>query len=255
MNMTMKTTAGDMTLPERLELECAIERGKHAFFEVGKALSEIRDRRGYKPEFKSFTEYCQKRWGWSRQSAAYYIDAAKVVGLLPPEMSSQLDITHAAELARLVKPPAENGDGRKKEIDAVAIKQLAETVNLSGSTTRQLRRAVGKKNREDKRAKLIARNSAELKSWKTWKPDPIDSLLHLIEPGMVLHYLENVSSAAKANKEKTVSRDVAEIPGAVELLKTMNDEIGAAIRDCRQRIESALKQAHLSAEHSALTKT
>ena len=41
--------------------------GKKTFVEVGLALAEIRDLRLYKREYSGFEEYCQKKWGWTKQ--------------------------------------------------------------------------------------------------------------------------------------------------------------------------------------------
>jgi hypothetical protein len=60
------------------ELEKTIARGQKTFVEVGLALAEIRDSRLYKREYDSFREYCQKKWGWTRQHAYRLIEAAPV---------------------------------------------------------------------------------------------------------------------------------------------------------------------------------
>lgn len=93
----------NMTRPELAQREKLIERGKRSFIEVGTALAEIRDRRGYRFEFKTFDDYCKTRWGWSRPNAAYYIDAAEVVKALPPETVTRVTVREASELAKLVK--------------------------------------------------------------------------------------------------------------------------------------------------------
>lgn len=61
------------------ELEAVIERGKQTFIEVGLALTEIREQRLYKSEFKTFEEYCQKRWGWDRTYAHRVIKSSVAV--------------------------------------------------------------------------------------------------------------------------------------------------------------------------------
>ncbi|MDV3002954.1 MAG: hypothetical protein N5P05_004609 (plasmid) [Chroococcopsis gigantea SAG 12.99] len=48
-----------------------------AFFEAGQALREIRDRRLYRDMAPTFEEYCQRRFGHSRQKANYLIAGAK----------------------------------------------------------------------------------------------------------------------------------------------------------------------------------
>ena len=60
---------------DRLHLERKVER---AFFEAGKALTELRDRRLYRSTHKTFEEYCRDRFGHSRQQSNYLIAAAGV---------------------------------------------------------------------------------------------------------------------------------------------------------------------------------
>ncbi|WGV29105.1 hypothetical protein [Halotia branconii] len=60
---------------DRLNLERRVER---AFYEAGKALMELRDRRLYRSTHKTFEEYCRDRFGHSRQQSNYLIAAANV---------------------------------------------------------------------------------------------------------------------------------------------------------------------------------
>ncbi len=68
---------------DRLHLERRVER---AFFEAGKALAELRDRRLYRSSHRTFEDYCRVRpWRWrshrfghSRQKSNYLIAAADV---------------------------------------------------------------------------------------------------------------------------------------------------------------------------------
>ncbi|MDF5720211.1 MAG: hypothetical protein PUP91_06920 [Rhizonema sp. PD37] len=59
----------------RLHLERKVER---AFYEAGKALTELRDRKLYRSTHKTFEEYCRVRFGHSRQKSNYLIAAAGV---------------------------------------------------------------------------------------------------------------------------------------------------------------------------------
>jgi hypothetical protein len=61
---------------DRLHLERRVER---AFFEAGKALMELRDRRLYRSTHKTFEEYCRLRFGYTRMAATYKIAAATVI--------------------------------------------------------------------------------------------------------------------------------------------------------------------------------
>ncbi|MBD2534179.1 hypothetical protein H6G97_33475 [Nostoc flagelliforme FACHB-838] len=61
---------------DRPHLEKKVER---AFFEAGKALIELRDRRLYRSTYKTFDEYCLDRFGYNRSRSYQLVDAAVVV--------------------------------------------------------------------------------------------------------------------------------------------------------------------------------
>jgi hypothetical protein len=61
---------------DRLHLERRVER---AFFEAGKALSELRDRRLYRSTHSTFEEYCKDRFGFERRHPYRLIEAAGVI--------------------------------------------------------------------------------------------------------------------------------------------------------------------------------
>lgn len=61
------------------QCETIIERGLNTFYEVGKALMEIRDSRLYREQHGTFEEYCQQRWGLGRNYANKLIGAAGVI--------------------------------------------------------------------------------------------------------------------------------------------------------------------------------
>ena len=63
-------------LIDRIHLERKVER---AFYEGGKALQELRDRRLYRSTHKTFQEYCYERFGFERRHPYRLIDAASVV--------------------------------------------------------------------------------------------------------------------------------------------------------------------------------
>ncbi|MEH2119211.1 hypothetical protein [Nostoc sp.] len=60
---------------DRLHLERKVER---AFFEAGKALTELRDRRLYRSTHKTFEEYCKDRFGYSRRQPYFLMEAAVI---------------------------------------------------------------------------------------------------------------------------------------------------------------------------------
>jgi hypothetical protein len=61
---------------DRLRLESEVEK---AFYKAGCALREIRDRRLYRSTHKSFREYCQDRFGFTRSHPYRLIDAVSVI--------------------------------------------------------------------------------------------------------------------------------------------------------------------------------
>ncbi|NEU78088.1 hypothetical protein [Nostoc sp. UIC 10630] len=72
---------------DRLHLERKVER---AFFEAGKALAQLRDRRLYRSTHKTFEEYCRDRFGHSRRQSYLLMDAAVVFDNLV-EICDQFD--------------------------------------------------------------------------------------------------------------------------------------------------------------------
>lgn len=73
---------GSLTASERQDLEhyeAIIQNGLKTFWEVGHALSEIRDKRLYLERYSTFKEYCDKKWGFSDRRARQLISSAEVV--------------------------------------------------------------------------------------------------------------------------------------------------------------------------------
>lgn len=68
--------------------ETTIEGGLQTFYAVGNALAEIRDERLYRASYRAFEDYCQERWGMTRQYANKLIAAAETVENLETIVSS-----------------------------------------------------------------------------------------------------------------------------------------------------------------------
>ncbi|OYD95866.1 hypothetical protein CDG77_10320 [Nostoc sp. 'Peltigera membranacea cyanobiont' 213] len=77
----------DYAQSDRLLLERKVER---AFFEAGKALAELRDRRLYRSSHRTFEDYCRDRFGHSRRQSYLLMDAATVFDNLV-EICDQID--------------------------------------------------------------------------------------------------------------------------------------------------------------------
>lgn len=96
------------------KLEKTIDAGVKQFIAVGEALTEIRETRLYRAEFKSFEAYCQKRWQFTRQRAGQLIEAAEVANSLPK--SVKLNFTNPSQLNALASLPKEERAGAAEEI-------------------------------------------------------------------------------------------------------------------------------------------
>lgn len=64
--------------------EKTIQHGMNFFIEVGMALKAIRDGKLYKAEFRTFEEYCSKRWNLSKTHVNRKIAAASIAADLTP---------------------------------------------------------------------------------------------------------------------------------------------------------------------------
>jgi hypothetical protein len=89
------TITKDKTALERLE--GVIKTNIGAFYEVGRALMEIRDKELYKLKYtgayQTFEQYCKEVWDMSRPRAYQLIDAAEVKN----NLSTIVDIPPATE--------------------------------------------------------------------------------------------------------------------------------------------------------------
>ena len=83
------------------EYEKVVERGVETFVEVGDALEAIRDGKLYRAEYRTFEEYCQKRWGFCRDYAYKLIRAAEVVENVDNCLQGPLTESQARELGRI----------------------------------------------------------------------------------------------------------------------------------------------------------
>jgi hypothetical protein len=66
----------EQEISDRLHLERKVER---AFFEAGKALMELRDRRLYRSTHKTFEEYCRDRFSYTHRHVNYLIAGCLIV--------------------------------------------------------------------------------------------------------------------------------------------------------------------------------
>jgi hypothetical protein len=93
-------------------LEAVIIANLKSFYDVGRALTEIRDRELYKinagGEYQTFEAYCRGEWGISRPRAYQLIDAATVQENLSTIVDKQIPESQVRPLTRL-KPEQQLG--------------------------------------------------------------------------------------------------------------------------------------------------
>ncbi len=90
----------DMNREELAKAEATIAKGKQTFMDVGLALMDIRERRGYRFTHPTFEDYCQAKWGWTASRSRQLIGAVETVR----ELESVTGVTLSTEAqAREVK--------------------------------------------------------------------------------------------------------------------------------------------------------
>ncbi|MHC0068592.1 hypothetical protein ACWATR_37980 [Nostoc sp. UIC 10890] len=108
---------------DRLHLERKVER---AFFEAGKALAELRDRRLYRSTHKTFEEYCRDRFGHSRRQSYLLMDAAVVFDNLLEKCDPLDHILPTNE--RQVRPMTKLEPQEQQEVWVKAVEQAGGKV-------------------------------------------------------------------------------------------------------------------------------
>ncbi|MFN6559473.1 MAG: hypothetical protein RMY28_006650 [Nostoc sp. ChiSLP01] len=120
---------------DRLHLERKVER---AFFEAGKALAELRDRRLYRSTHRTFKEYCRDRFGFSRRQPYHLMEAAVIFDNLVEKCERNVHILPTNEWQ--VRPLAKLDPNTQPE----AWQQAVESANGKVPSHRIVKDAVQK---------------------------------------------------------------------------------------------------------------
>ncbi|UQN04836.1 hypothetical protein [Deinococcus sp. QL22] len=112
--MTMTEQGVTPLAPEEQEtlmrLEAVVRQGWAGFISVGKALLSIRDARLYRAEYKTFGDYSEQVWSWSRQRAQQLMDAAETshtlttIGLRSENERQAREYKDAAKVVATLEP-------------------------------------------------------------------------------------------------------------------------------------------------------
>ncbi|MHC0068032.1 hypothetical protein ACWATR_34950 [Nostoc sp. UIC 10890] len=108
---------------DRLLLERKVER---AFFEAGKALAQLRDRKLYRSTHRTFEEYCRDRFGHSRRQSYLLMDAAVVFDNLLEKCDPLDHILPTNE--RQVRPMTKLEPQEQQEVWVKAVEQAGGKV-------------------------------------------------------------------------------------------------------------------------------
>jgi len=87
---TVTITASKAATPSLAALEQIINNHFSNSLRAAEALATIRDQELYRPDFKSFEEYCLKRWGYSRSYACRLADVHEVMVDLDPHKNHEV---------------------------------------------------------------------------------------------------------------------------------------------------------------------
>ncbi len=103
-------------LREREQLERLVER---AFYEAGRALKQLRDRRLYRNTHDTFENYCRERFSYNRSRSYQLIDAATVVDNLQecPPMVDILPTTERQVRALVSLEPSQQRECWKEAVE------------------------------------------------------------------------------------------------------------------------------------------
>lgn len=107
-------------------LEQRIQSHQLNYAEVGEALTEIKSQRLYKAQYNTFEEYCEKRWGFARQTIYDYIHAAAVNVRM--SVQNRPSLSQAVELSRL-EPQQQQNVASKLNFADVTVEDVRGKVN------------------------------------------------------------------------------------------------------------------------------
>jgi len=130
-------TLNQMEAARLRDLETTIRAGISTFAAVGEALTEIRDNRLYRASDKTFGDYTERVWGFSRQRAQQLIGGAEVaqkLGAVGLEVSTERE-------ARELKGTAKIVQALEPEMQQAVAQYLKSATGSERPTTSQVKAA------------------------------------------------------------------------------------------------------------------
>lgn len=257
----MTTTAITRTLKQHEEI---IADGMKSFLYVGSSLLSIRDERLYEANYDSFESYCKERWGFTRQRAHQFIEAAGVVSEVSTIVDSQTKKTsgkstipapkneaQARALATAADTPEERRQVWEKVVEVAPKNEAGEPIITAKLVSKVADEVVGPKVDATKPAKPVEGGVEPVKAESVpefnpgFDPREFDPAMQTeaaageteSEPtGEIPKHLVDVVAGVK--QYKSLQREVSLLMGKVlELIKL---PVGSYIQ--HQEIERHIKQ-------------
>jgi DNA modification methylase len=120
--------------------ETTIKKGLNTFVEVGQALLEIRDKKLYRIEYKTFEEYCQEKWQISRRRSYELINASIAIENVRLGAQMPKNEKEVRPLTRL-EPEVQNAvwqETVEKHGDNITAKKVQEVANDWKETSKEI---------------------------------------------------------------------------------------------------------------------
>ena len=111
--------------------ETTIKKGLNTFVEVGQALLEIRENKLYRIEYKSFEEYCQDKWHFTRMRVSQLINASLTIKNVNPGLQMPKNEKEVRPLTSL-EPEVQNAvwqETVEKHGENITAKKVQEVAN------------------------------------------------------------------------------------------------------------------------------
>lgn len=192
-----KRMAESLTVIEKIEfeqLEETIQNGLRTFYEVGFALTKIRNNRYYRATHRTFEQYCQGRWGFKKAHAYRLIASSEVRQNLSP--IGDISVSESV-LRPLVHLPPE----KQREVYEEAVKAAPD----GKVTAKHIEALVWKLPLDMANQKYSQKVVAPIYEPKNNKPH----ILELCDKTKALKLMKEIDASDLSNEDKSFLMDAA----------------------------------------------
>lgn len=246
---------------ERINLERKIEKALKAFYEAGKALREIRDRRLYRSTHQTFEDYCLDRFNFTRRRPYQLIDAATVIdnllesGTHDDEMCTNGSQKMLPSAERQIRPLTPLEPDQQREAWQKAVNQSGGKVptgKVVKSIVDQLRerRPVPNPWKIGDVVTIIPKDNPELKGkaghWGIITEVNTFSCMVYLYDGHYQTKIENLKELPYTSEQKQQLRELSDrlsdiySPEMEEIAKSILSTLGKINRPCLTELEKKL---------------